>query len=70
MESISMEEVREIGKARGILSVDKFKLKADLIRVIQLADGREACFMSGEECQDSFCMWTEECAPARGTHTA
>lgn len=65
MESFTMEEVREIGKVKGILSVSKFEQKTDLIRVIQLADGREPCFMSGKECPAGFCMWIEECAPAQ-----
>lgn len=67
MESISMEEVREIGKAKGILSVNKFERKVDLIRTIRLADGREPCFMAEWGCSGRFCMWVEECGLGRET---
>lgn len=64
-----MEEVREIGRARGILSVNKFVSKVDLIRVIQEAEGREPCFMTDWECPGGFCMWSEECASAHKAST-
>lgn len=70
MESISMEEVREIGRVKGILSVNKFERKADLIRVIQLADGREPCFATDWRCPGGFCMWVEECVFSRKASTA
>ncbi len=70
MEIISMDEVREIGKLKGVLSVGKYESKRELIRVIQLADGHQPCFMSGEECYSDFCMWMEECAPSRAGSAA
>lgn len=70
MESISMEEVREIGKIKGILSVNKYERKADLIRVIQLADGRDPCFATEWGCPGGFCMWVEECHFGREVSTA
>lgn len=63
-ERISMEEAREIARMMGILSVDKFECKTDLIRVIQLAKGHEPCFDAGGKCRDRLCMWSVECGPA------
>lgn len=64
MGNISIDDLREIGRAKGIMSTGKYALRTDLIRVIQLADGCEPCFKSDEKCQNGFCMWVEECAPA------
>lgn len=65
MDGISIDELREIGSLKGILSVNKYESKVDLIRTIQLADGHEPCFAGGKECPDDFCMWVEECISAR-----
>ncbi len=65
MESNALEEVREIARMKGILSANKFEHKVDLIRMIQLADGREPCFMADWECPSGFCMWAEECIRGR-----
>lgn len=62
--SITMEDVRAFAATKGILSVKKFNRKADLIRLIQLTDGRDPCFMTERECHGSFCMWVEECGSA------
>lgn len=63
-ELILMEEVREIARMMGILSVDKFECKTDLIRVIQLEKGHEPCFDEGGKCRDRLCMWVVECGLA------
>lgn len=60
---IFMEEVREIARMTGILSVNKYESEADLIRVIQLAKGHEPCFDTDGECRDRSCMWVVECNP-------
>lgn len=70
METITIDELREIGRVKGILSLDKFESMTELIRVIQLADGHEPCFMIGEKCNDDFCMWIEECGLARTVSAA
>ncbi len=58
----SMSEVREIARLKGVLSVNQFKSKADLIRVIQLADEQEPCFNSGKDCCRELCMWADDCS--------
>lgn len=58
--SISIEELRDIGKALGILSVNKFG-KSELIRTIQLAEGWDECFGQGLVCGDTECVWRAEC---------
>lgn len=65
----SIDEVREIGATMGILSVKKYECKADLIRVIQLAEGREPCFNSDGVCQTRFCMWAGDCLPVHTERT-
>ncbi len=65
MLTMTMDDVREIARANGILSVDKFKRKIDLIQLIQLAEGREPCFMINSDCRGGVCMWREECVTAR-----
>ena len=67
---ISMEEVREMGEVMGILSVNKFECKTDLIRVIQLADGHEPCFNADGLCRSRLCMWASECLVANKGHAA
>lgn len=70
METITIDELREIGRVKGILSLEKFESTTELIRVIQLADGHEPCFMSGEKCTDDFCMWIEDCGITRTASAA
>lgn len=58
---MKLEEMKEIAKKHGI-KVGKLK-KADLARAIQLAEGNEACFESGQasECGQAECLWRSDC---------
>jgi hypothetical protein len=58
---MTIEEVREFAGVHGILSLEKFENKEDLIKTIQLAMGRNDCFGEEERCQNGYCEWKEEC---------
>lgn len=60
-EELTMTEIREIGRAHGILSLEKFERKDDLIRTIQLAQGTTACFKLDSICSEKNCRWIFEC---------
>lgn len=58
---MKLEEIKEIAKKHDI-KVAKLK-KAELVRAIQLAEGNETCFESGqvEACGQSDCLWRDDC---------
>jgi hypothetical protein len=60
-EGLTMVEIREIGRAHGILSLEKFNRKDDLIRTIQLAQGHSECFKRDSTCSKQKCQWINEC---------
>ncbi len=60
-EGLTMDEIREIGSAYGILLLEKFDRKDDLIRTIQLAQGTSACFKLYSTCSEQKCQWLNEC---------
>jgi hypothetical protein len=60
-EGLTMDEIREIGSAYGILSLEKFDGKEDLIRTIQLAQGEDPCFKLDSACSEQKCRWMTEC---------
>jgi hypothetical protein len=59
---MKLEEIKGIAKQRNI-KVGKMK-KAELVRAIQLAEGNEVCFESGQssECGQDDCLWRNDCA--------
>jgi len=63
---ISLDELRDIGRSLGILSVNKFN-KNELIRTIQLAEGWDECFGQEHECGDTECVWRTECRAGERT---
>lgn len=58
---MNIEEVREFAGAVGILLVNRYQVKDDLIRIIQMSMGRDACYGMGASCQKGKCEWSEEC---------
>jgi len=58
---MKVDEIREIAKAHNI-KCGKAK-KAELVRMIQQAEGNEPCFDSGksQECGQENCLWREDC---------
>ncbi|MBI3581152.1 MAG: hypothetical protein HY098_03605 [Nitrospinae bacterium] len=60
-EELTMGEIREIAAVHGILSLEKFYRKDDLIRTIQLAQGTTACFKLDSICSEKKCRWIIEC---------
>lgn len=56
-----LEEIKEIAKQHDI-KVGKLR-KADLIKAIQVAEGNDACFASGQasECGQHSCLWRDDC---------
>jgi hypothetical protein len=58
---MKLAEVRELAASRG-LKVDKLK-KAEIIRLIQVAEGNSACFDTGKaaECGQASCLWRTDC---------
>jgi hypothetical protein len=61
---MTIEEVREFAAEHGIMSLNKFDRKDDLIRVVQLAMGGDSCFGPSSKCANGFCLWMDEC-PSR-----
>jgi hypothetical protein len=59
---MKLDEIKEIAKRHNI-KAGKMK-KADLVRAIQLAEGNEVCFDTGqaETCGQQACLWREDCA--------
>jgi hypothetical protein len=58
---VKVEEIREIARERGI-KAGKMK-KADLVRAIQVAEGNNSCYETGqaEQCGQNSCLWREDC---------
>ncbi|MBV5338852.1 MAG: SAP domain-containing protein [Deltaproteobacteria bacterium] len=58
---MKLEEIKGIAKQHNI-KVGKMK-KAELVRAIQLAEGNEVCFESGQasECGQDECLWRSDC---------
>ena len=58
---MKLEEIKEIAKKHGI-KAGKMK-KADLVRAIQLAEGSDVCFETGQasECDQAGCLWRIDC---------
>ena len=58
---MKLEEIKEIAKQNNI-KAGKLK-KAELVRVIQAAEGNEVCFESGRvnECGQEGCLWRADC---------
>ncbi len=58
---MTMDEIREIARALGIQSVQKFERKDDLIHTIQLAEGYTDCFRRIPDCTNEKCSWFDDC---------
>lgn len=58
---MKLEDIKEIAKQHGI-KVGKLK-KAELVRAIQLAEGNEVCFETGQAavCGQAECLWRTDC---------
>ena len=61
---MKMQEIREMAKDYGIKS--SRMSKSSLIQALQLAEGNFNCFASATsgECDQSGCMWREDCFSA------
>lgn len=67
---MNMQEVRDVAKDFGIKTGGMSKLK--LIHTIQLCEGNFNCFAtaSSGECDQSSCMWRDDCfAAAKKLHS-
>jgi hypothetical protein len=58
---MNLEEIKKIAKQHDI-KVGKLK-KAELVRAIQLAEGNDVCFETGQvsECGQTECLWRSDC---------
>ena len=58
---MKLAEIKEIAQQHEI-KVGKLK-KAELVRAIQLAEGNEVCFETGQsaECGQAECLWRADC---------
>jgi len=58
---MKLEEIKVIARQHGI-KVGKLK-KAELVRAIQLAEGNNPCFETGQdsECGQTECLWRADC---------
>ncbi len=58
---MKLEEIKEIAKQHGI-KVGRMK-KAEVIKAIQMAEGNEACYNSGQAsgCGQDQCLWRDDC---------
>jgi hypothetical protein len=65
---MTIEEVREFAGAVGILLVSRYHAKDELIRTIQMAMGRDACFGIDPCCRKRKCEWSDEC-PGKNLRT-
>ena len=59
--TMKLEEIKEIAKQHDI-KIGKLK-KAELVRAIQVSEGNDACFESGQaaECGQDECLWRADC---------
>lgn len=66
-----MQQIREIARDRGLKPGKKSK--AELIHLIQEAEGNTPCFATATvlECGQDGCLWREDClASQRKAHAA
>jgi hypothetical protein len=58
---MKLEEIKEIAKKHDI-KAGKMK-KAELVRAVQLAEGSNACFETGQAtvCGQEECLWRSDC---------
>lgn len=58
---MKLKEIKAIARSKGIKNIN-FK-KADLVRIIQKAEGNSDCFGTGKakECGQKKCLWREDC---------
>lgn len=58
---MKLEEIKVIAKKHEI-KVAKLK-KAELVRAIQLAEGNDVCFETGQasQCGQAECLWRADC---------
>lgn len=58
---MKLEEIKVIAKMHDI-KVAKLK-KAELVRAIQLAEGNDVCFETGQasQCGQAECLWRADC---------
>ena len=57
---MKMQEIKKRAKLLGLKSGKK--RKADLIRIIQTAEGNFSCFQTASEaCDQSECCWRDDC---------
>lgn len=58
---MKLEQIKEIAKQHDI-KVGKLK-KSELVRAIQVAEGNNACFESGQaaKCGQEECLWRPDC---------
>ena len=58
---MKIDDIKVIAKQYDI-KAGKMK-KADLVQAIQLAEGNEVCFETGQadECGQTECLWRDDC---------
>lgn len=58
---MKLDDVKKIAAEKGI-KVGKLR-KAELIQQIQLAEGNDPCFATGnaDTCGQELCLWREDC---------
>lgn len=58
-----LEEIRERARVLGLSTVTLAGTKRTLIPAIQLAEGREACFLTDHRlfCSNGDCEWRRDC---------
>ena len=58
---MKLQDVKEVAKQRGI-KAGSMK-KAELIRTMQVAEGNEGCYETGQAdvCGQEQCLWRDDC---------
>jgi hypothetical protein len=60
---MKIQEVRKIAKQWGA-NARVGRSKKDIIREIQTKEGYSPCFGTREECDETNCLWREDCIKA------
>lgn len=59
---MKMTEIREIARKWNV-DVRVGRTKKDIIQDIQVREGFEPCFGTRDVCDESACLWIEDCIP-------
>ncbi|MCX5855509.1 MAG: SAP domain-containing protein [Deltaproteobacteria bacterium] len=57
---MKLQEIRKIAEAWGV-DARKGRIKQDIIRDIQKAEGYSPCFRTKDTCDENDCLWKKEC---------